>query len=63
MRCVSVSIGVGIKTVPRSLLTYLVPISARRNDRNCAKISMSDQRAGLCHHIGWDAGEAYPQAL
>jgi hypothetical protein len=27
-----------------------VPISARGTGGNCAKISVSDQRAGLCHH-------------
>jgi hypothetical protein len=27
-----------------------VPVSARGTGGNCAKISVSDQRAGLCHH-------------
>ena len=36
------------KTVPRSLLTYPVPISARGND----------ERAGLYRHDRWDGGEA-----
>ena len=44
----SVSISVGVKTVPRSVATYLVPISARRTIGNCAKISVSDHRDGLC---------------
>jgi hypothetical protein len=51
----SVSISVNVKTVPRSLLTYPVPISARRNDRKSATIGMSDQRAGCAITIGWDA--------
>ena len=45
----SVSISVGVKTVPRSAATYPVPISARGTIGNCAKISVSDHRDGLCH--------------
>ena len=50
------SIGATIKTVPGSIP---VPISARGTIGNCAKISVSDQRAGFAMTIGWDAREAW----
>ena len=40
----SVSIGVGVKTVPRSLLAYPVPISARGNDRKLCQHAVSNHR-------------------
>ena len=40
----SVSISAGVKTVPRSLLAYPVPISARRNDRKLCQHAVSNHR-------------------
>ena len=40
----SVSISVGVKTVPRSLLAYPVSISARGNDRKLCQHAVSNHR-------------------
>jgi hypothetical protein len=53
----SVSISAAVKTVPRSPLSYPVPISVKRPIGNCAKISVRSL-VGLYHHDRWDAGEA-----